>query len=70
VRPNWADYYWLLGSSSNYTYLPDDGTFIFYVFGRTFSYDPAQRTWKDLAPAGDPQTSTPLKTQLFWGSIC
>lgn len=70
IRPNWPDYYWLLGASTNYTYLPDSGLFLFYVDGRTFSYDPVKRVWKDLAPASDPQNSTPLKSRMFWGSIC
>jgi hypothetical protein len=70
VRPNWAEYYWLLGAASNCTYLPSQGTHLFYVNGSTFSYDPERRTWKDLAPARDPQNSTKLKSQLFWGSIC
>lgn len=70
VRPNWPDYYWLLGASSNCTYLPEQGTFLFYVSGSTFSYDPVHRTWKDIAASGDPQNSTRLKSQLFWGSIC
>lgn len=70
VRPNWPDYYWLLGAAANCTYLPEDGTFLFYVNGSTFNYDPVHRTWQDLAPVSDPQNSTRLKTQLFWGSIC
>lgn len=70
VRPNWPDYYWLLGAAANCTYLPEDGTFLFYVNGSTFRYDPVHRTWKDLAPTPDPQNATTLKTQLFWGSIC
>ena len=70
VRPHWAEYYWLIGAAANSTYLPEDGTFLFYIDGSTFTYDPERRTWKDLAPAGDPQNSTPLKTRLFWGSIC
>jgi hypothetical protein len=70
IRPNWPDYYWLIGASTNQTYLPNSRTHLFYVDGQTFSYDPQQRTWKNLAPAVDPQNSTPLKSQLFWGSIC
>ena len=70
IRPNWPDYYWLLGAASNCTYLRDDGKFLFYIHGHTFNYDPLRRTWKNLAPAGGPQHSTPLKSQLFWGSIC
>jgi hypothetical protein len=70
VRPNWPDYYWLLGAASNYTYLPKEGAFLFYVDGHTFSYDPQRRVWKDRQAKGDPQNSTPLKSRLFWGSIC
>lgn len=70
VRPNWPAFYWLLGAATNRAYLPEDGTFLFYIHGRTFKYDPVARTWTDLAAKGDPQNSTPLKTQLFWGSMC
>jgi hypothetical protein len=70
VRPNWPDYYWLLGAATNFTFLPKAGTYLFYIDGHTFTYDPQRRTWKDLAAKGDPQNSTPLKSQLFWGSIC
>ncbi|MBL8793357.1 MAG: hypothetical protein JNM56_05610 [Planctomycetia bacterium] len=70
TRPNWPSFYWLLGAASNCTYLPEDGTYLFYINGHTFSYDPVKRAWKDLAAKGDPQNSTKLKTQLFWGSIC
>lgn len=70
ARPNWPDYYWLLGAASNCTYLRDDGLFLFYIHGHTFSYDPLRRTWKNLAAVGGPQNATPLKSQLFWGSIC
>ncbi|MFO0865265.1 MAG: kelch repeat-containing protein [Gemmataceae bacterium] len=70
VRPNWPEYYWLIGAAGNCTYLPEQGAFLFYVSGSTFSYDPVKREWKDLAPTGDPQNSTKLKSQLFWGSIC
>ena len=70
TRPNWPSYYWLLGAASNCTYLPEDGTFLFYINGHTFSYDPVKRAWKNLVAKGDPQNATKLKTQLFWGSIC
>jgi hypothetical protein len=70
TRPNWPAYYWLLGAASNCAYLPEDGAYLFYINGHTFSYDPVKRAWKDLAAKGDPQNSTKLKSQLFWGSIC
>ena len=70
IRPNWPDYYWLLGAAGNCAYLPEDGSFLFYIHGHTFKYDPLRRVWKNLAAVGDPQSSTPLKSQLFWGSIC
>lgn len=70
VRPNWPDYYWLLGASNNFTYLPDERSYLFYVDGQLFSYDPVRREWKDRAATGDPQRSTPLKSRLFWGSLC
>ena len=70
TRPNWPAYYWLLGAASNCAYLPEDGTYLFYINGHTFTYDPVKRAWKDLAAKGDPQNSTKLKSQIFWGSIC
>ena len=70
TRPNWARYYWLLGSGRNCTYDSSAGRFIFYIGGKTFAYDPSGRTWKELTPPVDPQNSTPLKTKLLWGSIC
>ncbi len=70
VRPNWPKYYWLLGAGRNCVYLPDTGSFLFYISGNTFRYDPVKRTWENLAATGDPQSTTPLKRQLFWGSIC
>ena len=70
TRPNWPAFYWLIGAASNCAYIPDDGSYLFYINGQTFSYDPVKRAWKDLAAKGDPQNSTKLKTQLFWGSIC
>ena len=70
VRPNWPDYYWLVGAAKNYTYLPDEGKFLFYIDGDTFRYDPAARQWLNLATPGGPQRSTKLKTRIFWSSIC
>lgn len=70
VRPRWAGFYWLLGAGRNCAYDSGSGNFLFYINGRTFSYDPAARKWNDLAAAGDPQNSTPLKSKLLWGSIC
>jgi len=51
-----------------YGYAPEQKRFIFYSAGYTFSYDPAQCLWKDLAPADHP-----LKAPgglLHWGSMC
>ncbi len=70
VRPNWPDFYWLVGAAKNWTHISKNGICLFYINGHTFSYDPQRRVWKDLQAKGDPQNSTPLKTQLFWGSIC
>ena len=68
IRPNWRAWYWLLGAGRNHCWDPDGKRFLFYIDGRTFSYDPAARRWADLAVRGDPQTAA--GSQLLWGSIC
>jgi hypothetical protein len=68
VRPNWPAWYWLLGAGRNYCWDVDDKRFIFYIDGKTFSYEPVAREWKNLAATGDPQSAS--KSQLLWGSIC
>lgn len=68
VRPNWPAWYWLLGAGRNYCWDADGKRFIFYIDGKTFSYDPAARAWTDLAATGDPQSAA--GAQLLWGSIC
>ena len=69
VRPNWEAWYWLYGTGRNCAWDADGKRFIFYIDGSTFSYDPAARAWKELAPKGDPQTTLHSKT-LLWGSLC
>ncbi len=68
VRPNWPSWYWLFGAGKNYTWDPDGKRFLFCIGGSTFTYDPVEREWKDLAATGDPETT--FKSQLLWGSIC
>jgi hypothetical protein len=63
-------------SYRNYGYAPEQERFIFYSAGYTFAYDPAERTWKDLAPADHPlrAAGTPPGSYygplLHWGSMC
>jgi hypothetical protein len=67
VRPNWTVYgTFALGTC--YDYDPDTRSFVFYAGGRTFRYDPAERSWADLAPKSDPQKE--LGGTLLWGSMC
>ncbi len=67
VRPNWT-VYGTFSLGQKYDYDPDTKCFYFYAGGRTFRYDPAARTWKDLAPAGDPRQE--LGGVLLWSSMC
>ena len=66
-RPNWT-VYGTFSLGQKYDYDPDTKTFIFYAGGRTFCYDPNERTWTDLAPKNDPQKD--LGGVLLWSSMC
>ncbi|HOX04900.1 MAG TPA: sigma-70 family RNA polymerase sigma factor [Planctomycetota bacterium] len=52
---------------NQYALDPDSKRVFFYVMGSTFSYDPAARVWKDLAPASHPGG---VGGTLYWGSMC
>jgi hypothetical protein len=57
----------------HYAYAPEQKRFVFFAGGYlspgyTFCYDPAERAWKDLAPADDPVKAA--GGQLHWGSMC
>jgi hypothetical protein len=67
TRPNWT-VYGTFSLGTKYDYDPDTKSFVFYAGGRTFRYDPAGRTWADLAPKTDPQKD--LGGILLWGSMC
>ena len=66
-RPNWT-VYGTFSLGQKYDYDPDTKTFVFYAGGRTFCYDPTERTWTDLAPKSDPQKD--LGGVLLWSSMC
>ncbi len=67
VRPNWT-VYGTFSLGQKYDYDSDTKTFVFYAGGRTFRYDPAERTWTDLAPKTDPEKD--LGGILLWSSMC
>jgi hypothetical protein len=66
-RPNWT-VYGTFSLGGKYAYDPDTRTFVFYAGGRTFRYDPAGRSWSDLAPKTDPEKE--LGGILLWSSMC
>jgi hypothetical protein len=67
ARPNWT-VYGTFSLGTKYDYDPDTRTFVFYAGGRTFCYDPGERSWKDLAPKTHPEKE--LGGILLWGSMC
>lgn len=67
VRPNWT-VYGTFSLGQKYDYDPDSKTFVFYAGGHTFRYDPAERTWRDLAPKTHPEKE--LGGILLWSSMC
>lgn len=67
LRPNWT-VYGTFSLGQKYDYDSDTKTYVFYAGGRTFRYDPAGRTWTDLAPKTDPQKE--LGGILLWSSMC
>ncbi len=68
VRPNWTVYGNGFSLGQKVDYDIDNKQFVFYAGGRTFSYDPADRQWKDLNPPTDPEKK--LGGVLLWGSMC
>jgi hypothetical protein len=58
-RGTWLYHQYALDTRSQRVY--------FYARGSTFSYDPAARAWKDLAPANHPGKAGGT---LLWGSMC
>ncbi len=67
ARPNWT-VYGTFSLGQKYDYDPDTKAFYFYAGGRTFRYDPAARTWADLAPPTHPEQE--LGGILLWSSLC
>jgi hypothetical protein len=67
VRPNWT-VYGTFSLGTKYDYDPDTGSFVIYAGGRTFRYDPRERSWNDLAPRTHPEKE--LGGVLLWGSMC
>ena len=53
VRPNWT-VYGTFSLGQKYDYDPDARVY-FFAGGKTFSYDPVERQWTDLAPKSDPE---------------
>lgn len=67
TRPNWT-VYGTFSLGQKYDYDPDTKAFYFYAGGHTFRYDPAGRTWTDLAPKTHPEKES--GGILLWGSMC
>jgi len=67
TRPNWT-IYGTLSLAQTYDYDHDTKRFYFHAKGKTFSYDPSTREWKDLAPATNPEKE--LGGILLWSSMC
>src|SRR5262245_17936345 len=68
VRPNLSTYRGVY-YYNQYAYDSDTKRVYFHARGHTFSYDPAARTWRDLAPDTSP-TGGKDKPPLLWGSMC
>jgi hypothetical protein len=68
VRPNLSTYRGV-NYYNQYAYDSDRKRVYFHARGHTFSYDPAARTWTDLAPATNP-TGGKDRPMLLWGSMC
>jgi hypothetical protein len=66
-RPNWT-VYGTFSLGAKYDYDPNSKCFCFYAGGHTFRYDPAERSWTDLAPKTHPEKE--LSGILLWGSMC
>src|SRR5262245_47637249 len=68
VRPNLSTYRGV-NYYNQYAYDSDRKRVYFHARGHTFCYDPAARTWTDLAPATSP-TGGKDRPLLLWGSMC
>jgi hypothetical protein len=68
VRPNLSTYRGV-NYYNQYAYDSDSRRVYFHARGHTFCYDPAARTWTDLAPATSP-TGGQDRPPLLWGSMC
>ncbi|HKB37476.1 MAG TPA: kelch repeat-containing protein [Gemmataceae bacterium] len=68
VRPNLSTYRGVY-YYNQYAYDSDRKRVYFHARGHTFCYDPAARTWTDLAPSTSP-TGGKDKPPLLWGSLC
>ena len=67
TRPNWT-VYGTFSLGQKYDFDPDTKKFYFFAHGKTFAYDPADRTWTDLNPPTNP--SGELGGVLLWSSMC
>lgn len=67
TRPNWT-VYGTFSLGQKYDYDPDTRKFYFYAHGKTFAYDPHERTWTDLKPPTHPTSET--GGVLLWSSLC
>lgn len=65
TRPNWT-VYGTFSLGQLYDYDPDTKAFYFYTGGRTFRYDPHERTWQDLNPPTTPAKDIGI---LLWSSM-
>src|SRR5262245_16287758 len=68
VRPNLSTYRGV-NYYNQYAYDSDSQRVYFFARGRTFSYEPATRVWRDLSPATSP-TGGPNAPPLLWGAMC
>lgn len=67
TRPNWT-VYGAFSLGQKYDFDPDTKKFYFHAHGKTFAYDPAERTWTDLNPPTSPTSE--LGGNLLWSSMC
>jgi hypothetical protein len=67
TRPNWT-VYGTFSLGQKYDFDPDTKKFYFHAHGKTFSYDPVERSWADLNPPTNPTSE--LGGTLLWSSMC
>ena len=66
-RPNWT-VFGTFSLGQKYDFDPDTQKFYFFAHGKTFAYDPTERTWTDLNPPTNPTAE--LGGILLWSSMC